>query len=128
MQFKGSITNLQIKLTNPIVFHPEHKQPQVFGSNLKRMMDPIEQDEEQAIEVMVTHCHEDEFEGDHYHDTTEMDYSASSSNVMMSAVTNNSAKDNNEELQALRQEVQKLRRINKRLFEVSSKQLLKLKK
>ncbi|XP_037812745.1 WD repeat-containing protein 18 [Lucilia sericata] len=128
MQFKGPITNLKIRLTNPVVFHPEHKQPQVFCSNLKRMLDPIEQDEEQAIEVMVSNSYEDEYESDEYkYANRHLDYSSSCSN-MLPAVTNNTAAENSEELEALRQEVQKLRRVNKRLFEVSSKQLLRMKK
>lgn len=128
MQFKGPITNLKVKLTNPVIFNPEHKQPQLFCSNLKRMIDPIEQDDEQAVEVMVSNSYEEEYEIDEFPNAEQGEvYSSSSSNVEASSA-NNSTNDNTEELASLRQEVQRLRRINKRLFEVSSKQLLKSKK
>lgn len=132
MLFKGSITNLKIRLTNPAVFHPEHKQPHVFGANLKRMIDPSEQDEDQVIEIMVSHNY-----GDNEEDADRLTYSrhssynalaSSSSSGLPSTTVASSSTENQEELESLRKEVQKLKRINKRLFEVSSKQLLRHKK
>ena len=126
MLFKGPITNIELRLANPAIYHPEHKQPQLFYANLKRMIDPVEQDEDQAIEVMVSTTYEDEWEESE--DTIKRQYNSFASSSMPNTTVNSDSSDNNEELESLRQEVQRLKQINKRLFEVSSKQLLKNKK
>lgn len=127
LHFKGPITNIKLRLTNPAVFNPEHKQPQTFCSNLKRMIDPPEQDEEQAVEVLVSASYDEEYGNIESSNAKSKDITLSGGQIMISAV-NNANSDNTNELECLRQEVQKLRRINKKLFEVSSKQLLRLKK
>lgn len=126
MLFKGAITNLELRLTDPAIYHPEHKQPQLFYANLKRMIDPPEQDEDQAIEVMVSTTYEDEWEDSE--DIFKRPYNSFPSSNMPNTTVNSDSSDNTEELESLRQEVQRLKRINKRLFEVSSKQLLRNKK
>lgn len=124
--FKGPITNLEIRLANTAIFHPEHKQPQLFFANLKRMIDPVEQDEDQVIEVMVSNKYEDE--SDDSDDIFKRPYNGFASNSQSKGSINSGITDSKEELESLRQEVQRLKRINKRLFEVSSKQLLRSKK
>lgn len=129
LTFKGAITNLYLKLTNPAIFNPEHKQPQVFAASLKRMIDP-EGAEEMAIEIMVD---QNTFDGDYDYNT--VNYNQSDANSFVSSyqsagilTSTNSKSEDKEELKALRQEIDRLRHINKKLFEVSSKQLLRQKR
>uniref|UniRef100_A0A1I8P2U0 Nucleoporin Nup159/Nup146 N-terminal domain-containing protein n=1 Tax=Stomoxys calcitrans TaxID=35570 RepID=A0A1I8P2U0_STOCA len=128
LTFKGAITNLHIKLTNPAIFNPEHKQPQVFAANLKRMIDP-EGAEEMPIEIMVDSI---TYDGESNYVTANYSPADTCCNpqfVVCGSLSNASTKsEDSEELKNLRQEVERLRHINKKLFEISSKQLLRQKR
>lgn len=93
------------------------------------MIDP-EGAEEMAIEIMVD---QNTFDGDYDYNT--VNYNQSDANSLVSSyqsagilTSTNSKSEDKEELKALRQEIDRLRHINKKLFEVSSKQLLRQKR
>lgn len=120
---KGSITNLKLRLTNPAIFHPEHKQPQVFGGNLHRMLDVnnTEKDDE-VVDVLIT----------------EQDDACDNINVWRQTYTQSSGLSETglsqvnescpDEVENLKAEIQRLQKINKKLFEVSSRHIIKCKK
>ena len=120
MPHKGAISNLKLRLSNPAIFHPEHKQPQVFGGNLHRMLDKINADEDQPIEVLVT---EQESHTDHGSIENETSWGsrfipAQSTNG--TGLSNQNGSGQVEEVEKLKAEIQRLQKINKKLFEVSS--------
>ncbi|KAL9881648.1 WD repeat-containing protein 18 [Glossina fuscipes fuscipes] len=112
---KGAITNLCLKLMNTMIFNPEHKQPLEFRANLKRMMDPVEADEDEVIEILVT---ANDLENDENRYFSHVKNSSSK-------VYDSSCSANQNELESLRKEVRHLHSVNKNLFEISAKQLLR---
>lgn len=128
LTFKGAITNIHLRLTNPSIFNPEHKQPNVFGANLKRMMDPVEADDDVCIEVLVNASNLDDYEEHNMLHSKQHIVSSLPNSMHPNNGTLQSNSEAQEELESLRNEVKRLKDINRKLFEVSTKQLLRKRK
>ncbi|XP_067641678.1 WD repeat-containing protein 18 [Eurosta solidaginis] len=137
MQHKGPITNLKLRLSNPDIFKPEHKQPRKFAANLSRMLDPPEEDDNEVIEVLITKENADtdykwwptsEYPFDNV-DVPQASTSRAAAAQQAEGVPTAKTTDEEaaKEIERLRAEVAQLKLINKQLFEVSAKQLLEQK-
>lgn len=111
---KGAITNIALRITCLALFSSDQKQPQALANNLKRMLDPVETDEEEVVEVLIGQDSGTTIEND------SIPGACLPHDPRMLAESNNI-----QEVMKLRAELENLKRINKTLFEVSVKALLK---
>lgn len=114
LQHKGPITNAVFILTPRVMFNREAKL-ELITKNFQRMRDNVEAGDSEVIELLVT---------------PDMDDSAYRDGNSFSPPSNNSpivtgANDN--EVEKLREEVEKLKRANKEFFEFSAKKVMKMK-
>lgn len=117
---KGAITNAIFILTSHVMFDREAKL-ELITKNFQRMKDSGEARETEAIELMTT----SEMDDLSYRLLPDIFASSSerSGSIKSSAMISNGSNDN--EVDKLRAEVENLKKINKELFEFSSKNVMK---
>ncbi|XP_055844475.1 WD repeat-containing protein 18 [Episyrphus balteatus] len=109
---RGPISNVTLSLRKLSDFGPENTFLNMFTNNLKRMMDSANADESHTVEVLVEENDDDDCQ-------LHQQIKHTSTNGMTTLTGSNT-----EEVDALRQEIKKLKNINRKLFSISTKNIL----
>lgn len=112
---RGPVSNVTLSLKKLHAFGPENTFPNMFINNLKRMMDSIETDDSHTVEILVG-----ENENDDDDDQSEPYYQPTKITNTLTPLAGSST----EEIESLRQEIKKLKSINRKLFSISTKNIL----
>lgn len=112
---KGSITNAIFILTPKVMFDREAKL-ELVTKNFQRMMDNSEARDQETIDVMITHSLYEQLNG--------TSNSMNGLNFNRSYVTSVSNGTSDGEVEKLKAEIERLKKINKELFEFSAKNVL----
>lgn len=110
---RGPISNVTLSLRKVGAFGPENTLSNIFINNLKRMTDSAEADEAHTVEVLV------EVNTDEECQLLANQFKQSNASSLTIVAGSSS-----EEMDALRQEIKKLKNINRKLFSISTKNIL----
>jgi pre-rRNA-processing protein IPI3 len=114
---KGAITNAKFILTPRAMFDRETKL-ELITKNFQRMKDNVEARENEVIEIMTTPDMDDSA----YRILPDIFSSKVAATNGFSSISNGS---NDSEIEKLKAEVEKLKKVNKELFEFSAKNVMK---
>lgn len=111
---KGKITNAFFTLTPPSMFNQEKKLT-LIANNFQRMINSNLDADDHVVETMITNEYEEECEFNLVQDPVE--------NVIIRE-RKNSVNDNSSEIEILKNEIQKLKKANRELYEYNVKKII----